>query len=110
MVERKETLEDLINFKDKNLIKVVTGIRRCGKSTMFELFQNYLMEHGVEEEQIINVNLEDGDYREIRTSKKLFEYVEGRLIKNKKNYVFLDEVQQVINFQEGVDWLYAKKM
>lgn len=109
MVERKETLEDLISFKDKNLIKVVTGIRRCGKSTMFELFQNYLKEHGIEEEQIINVNLEDGDYREIRTSKKLFEYVEGRLIKNKKNYVFLDEVQQVNNFQEGVDWLYAKK-
>ena len=109
MVERKETLDDLISFKDKNLIKVVTGIRRCGKSTMFELFQDYLKEHGVEEEQIITVNLEDGDYREIRTSKKLYEYVEGKLIKDKMNYVFLDEVQQVNNFQEGVDWLYAKK-
>lgn len=109
MVERKETLEDLISFKDKNLIKVVTGIRRCGKSTMFELFQNYLRDNGVEEEQIITVNLEDGDYREVRTSNKLYEYVESRLIKDKRNYVFLDEVQQVENFQEGVDWLYAKK-
>lgn len=109
MVERKETLDDLISFKDKNLIKVVTGIRRCGKSTMFELFQDYLKEHGVEEEQIITVNLEDGDYREIRTSKKLYEYVDSKLIKDKTNYVFLDEVQQVNNFQEGVDWLYAKK-
>lgn len=108
MIERKEILEDLINFKDKNLIKVVTGIRRCGKSTMFELFQNYLMEHGIKGEQIITVNLEDGDYRDIRTSEKLYEYVEGRLIKDKKNYVFLDEVQQVYNFQEGVGWLYAK--
>lgn len=109
MIERKEILEDLISFKDKNLIKVITGIRRCGKSTIFELFQNYLEDHGVGEEQIIAVNLEDGDFRDIKTSNDLYDYVEGRLIKDKKNYVFLDEVQQVNNFQEGVDWLYAKK-
>lgn len=109
MVERKEYLEDLISFKDKNLIKVVTGIRRCGKSTMFELFQDYLRQSGVDGEQITTVNLEDGDYREVRTSEKLYEYVESKLIKDKKNYVFLDEVQQVNNFQEAVDWLYAKK-
>jgi predicted AAA+ superfamily ATPase len=109
MIERKETLEDLISFKDKNLIKVITGIRRCGKSTIFEMFQDFLKEHGIEEEQIITVNLEDGDFREIRTSNELYDYVENRLIKDKKNYIFLDEVQQINNFQEGVDWLYAKK-
>ncbi len=109
MIPRKETLEDLISFKDKNLIKVVTGIRRCGKSTIFELYQNYLKEHGVRDEQIISINLEDGDYRDILTSKDLFEYVDIRLKKEHKNYIFLDEVQQVQNFQEGVDWLYAKK-
>ena len=109
MVERRETLEDLISFRDKNLIKVVTGIRRCGKSTMFELFQDYLKGTGVGEEQILTVNLEDGDYRDIRTSKVLFEYVESRLSQGKQNYVFLDEVQQVHHFQECVDWLYAKK-
>lgn len=109
MIERKKYLEDLINFKDKKLIKVVTGIRRCGKSTMFELFQSYLKENGVEEEQIITVNLEDGDYRSIRTSEMLYQYVESKLIKSNKNYVFLDEVQQVENFQEAVDWLYVKK-
>jgi uncharacterized protein len=109
MIERKEILEDLISFKDKNLIKVVTGIRRCGKSTIFELFQSYLKEHGVDAEQIITVNLEDGDFRDLRTSKELYEYVNARLIKDKKNYVFLDEVQQVNNFQESVDWLYVKK-
>ena len=109
MIERNEYLENLISFKDKNLIKVITGIRRCGKSTMFEMYQSYLKENGVEEEQIITVNLEDGDYRGIRTSEKLYQYVESKLVKSNKNYVFLDEVQQVENFQEAVDWLYVKK-
>ncbi|ANU45497.1 ATPase [Enterocloster clostridioformis] len=109
MIERNEYLENLISFKDKKLIKVITGIRRCGKSTMFELYQSYLKENGVEEEQIITVNLEDGDYRGIRTSEKLYQYVESKLVKSNKNYVFLDEVQQVENFQEAVDWLYVKK-
>lgn len=109
MITRKEYLEDLINFKDKKLIKVITGIRRCGKSTMFELFQANLKENGVEEEQIITVNLEDGDYRKIRTSEALYEYVESKLIKDRNNYVFLDEVQQADNFQEAVDWIYTKK-
>lgn len=109
MIERNEYLENLISFKDKNLIKVITGIRRCGKSTMFELYQSYLKENGVEEEQIITVNLEDGDYRGIRTSEKLYQYLESKLVKSNKNYVFLDEVQQVENFQEAVDWLYVKK-
>lgn len=109
MIERNGYLENLISFKNKNLIKVITGIRRCGKSTMFELYQSYLKENGVEEEQIITVNLEDGDYRGIRTSEKLYQYVESKLVKSNKNYVFLDEVQQVENFQEAVDWLYVKK-
>ena len=109
MIERKEYLEDLISFKDKNLIKVVTGIRRCGKSTMFELYQDYLRQQGTMDEQIIEVNLESADYRKIRTSESLYEYVEARLLPDKMNYVFLDEVQQVEHFQEAVDWLYTKK-
>ncbi|MDC7287482.1 ATP-binding protein [Blautia schinkii] len=109
MIKRKEYLTDLIHFKDKDLIKVVTGIRRCGKSTLFELFQAYLKEEGIEEEQIIAVNLEDGNFREVRTAERLYEYVEARLLKNRQNYVFLDEVQQVVHFQEAVDWLYVKK-
>lgn len=109
MIERSNYLEDLISFKDKNLIKVITGIRRCGKSTMFELYQEYLTQNGVSSDQIIVVNLEEGDYRHIRTSEKLYEYVSQKLVKDKINYVFLDEVQQVENFQEAVDWLYVKK-
>lgn len=109
MINRKEYMESLIHVKDKNLIKVVTGIRRCGKSTLFELFQNYLLENDIEHSQIISINLEDGDYRYIRTSEALYEYVTEKLIADKKNYVFLDEIQQVENFQEAVDWLYVKK-
>lgn len=109
MVKRNNYLEDLINFKDKNLIKVVTGIRRCGKSTMFELYQEYLVQNGISSQQIISVNLEDGDYRNIRTAEKLYEYVNEKLITDRTNYVFLDEVQQVESFQEAVDWLYVKK-
>lgn len=109
MIERKEILEDLISFKDKNLIKVVTGIRRCGKSTIFELFQSYLMTIGIKKDQIITANLEDGDYRDIRTSDRLYEHVMARLVTDEKYYVFLDEVQHVEKFQECVDWLYVKK-
>lgn len=109
MIVRKEYLEDLINFKDKNLIKVVTGIRRCGKSTMFELYQEYLLQNDINAAQILTVNLEDGNYRNIRTAENLYAYVSERLLNHKKNYVFLDEVQQVEKFQQAVDWLYAKK-
>lgn len=108
-IVREAYLEDLISLKDKNLIKVITGIRRCGKSTMFELYQEYLRCNGIEEEQIISVNLEDGDYRNIRTADTLYEYIVEKLVKDRQNYVFLDEVQQVENFQAAVDWLYVKK-
>lgn len=108
-IVRERYLEDLMHLKDKNLIKVITGIRRCGKSTMFELYQDYLRTTGIGDEQIVSVNLEDGDYRNIRTAETLYGYIDEKLIKDKKNYVFLDEVQQVENFQEAVDWLYVKK-
>lgn len=109
MISREEYLSTLVRFKDKNLIKVVSGIRRCGKSTLFLLYQEYLLQNEVSMDQIVSVNLEDGDFRHIRTSESLYEYVMERLNKDKVNYVFLDEVQQVESFQEAVDWLYAKK-
>lgn len=108
-IARKRYLDDLISLKDKKLIKVITGIRRCGKSTMFELYQDYLLSHDVTREQIITVNLEDGDYRNIRTAELLYEYVEKKLVRDERNYVFLDEVQQAEDFQQAVDWLYVKK-
>lgn len=109
MIPRNEYLENLISLRDKQLIKVVTGIRRCGKSTLFELYQAYLQENGAAPEQIISFNLEDGDYADIEESKDLFELVKARLLPDKMNYIFLDEVQRVGNFQKAVDGLFIKK-
>jgi predicted AAA+ superfamily ATPase len=109
MIARQEYLNTLLGFRDKQLIKVVTGIRRCGKSTLFELYQEHLRANGVGDEQIISVNLEEGEFEEIETSKQLYAYVNERLITNKKIYIFLDEVQRVNEFQKAVDSLYVKK-
>jgi uncharacterized protein len=108
MIERTEYLEQLKRFKDKDLIKVVTGIRRCGKSTLFELFINYLKETGIKDEQIIKINLEDASY-DFKDYKELYNYVNEKLDSKKQYYVFLDEVQNVSMFQKAVDSLYIKK-
>lgn len=108
MIERTEYLEQLKRFKDKDLIKVVTGIRRCGKSTLFELFINYLKEAGVKDDQIIKINLEDADYN-FENYKELYDYVNKKIDSKKNYYVFLDEVQNVPKFQKAVDSLYIKK-
>ena len=108
MIERTEYLEQLKAFKDKDLIKVVTGIRRCGKSTLFDLFIDYLKEMGVKDEQIIKINLEDPDYNFVNY-KDFYDFVNGKITKDKKYYVFLDEVQTVPLFQKAVDGLYIKK-
>lgn len=109
MIERREYLEDLMNFKDKRMIKVVAGIRRCGKSTLFELFQQELKRQGITEAQITAINLEDGEFRELSESEQLYGYVCEKLIPEAMNYVFLDEIQQIPDFQKAVDWLYVKK-
>lgn len=108
MIERTEYLEQLKRFKDKDLIKVITGIRRCGKSTLFELFIAYLKENGVKDEQIIKINLEDADYN-FEDYRELYDYVNKKLDAKKHYYVFLDEVQNVPKFQKAVDSLYIKK-
>lgn len=108
MIERTEYLDQLKRFKDKDLIKVITGIRRCGKSTLFELFINFLREDGVKEDQIIKINLEDVDYS-FEDYKELYNYVNKKLDSKQKYYVFLDEVQNVPKFQKAVDSLYIKK-
>lgn len=108
MIERVEYLNELINWKDKDFIKIVTGIRRCGKSTLFELFINYLKKNGIDEKQIIHINLEAPEYH-FEDYMALYNYVNDKIIKEKKYYIFLDEVQNVPEFQKAVDGLYIKK-
>ncbi len=108
-IKREDYLSILRNFKDKQIIKVITGIRRCGKSTLLELFQDYLKENGVEENQIISINFEDADYEELQDRKKLYEYLKSKLVKGKKTYIFLDEIQKVGEFEKTVDSLFINK-
>jgi len=109
MIQRQEYLNTLIRFRDKRLIKVLTGIRRCGKSTLFELFIDYLKSAGISDSQILNLNLEDGDYLDIETGKQLYNYVKTRLLPENKMYIFLDEVQRIDGFEKAVDSLYVNK-
>ncbi|MCL1808235.1 MAG: ATP-binding protein [Clostridiales bacterium] len=109
MVQRQAYLDSLVSFRDKMLIKVVTGIRRCGKSTLLELYQDYLRSDGVAGEQIISVNLEEGEFDEIETYKQLYSFINEKIIPNQKMYIFIDEVQRVADFQKCVDSLYVKK-
>lgn len=109
LIQREEYLNRLIALKDKQIIKVVTGIRRCGKSKLLELYQQWLLEQGVDEEQIISINFEDLDFEELTEYKKLYAYLKERLLKDKMTYIFLDEIQNVDQFPKVVDSLYIKE-
>ncbi len=108
MVERNKYIEKLKKWKDKDLIKVVTGIRRSGKSTLFTLYIDYLKGIGVEEDHIISINFENPEY-EFADYKELYKFVKNQIKDEKEYYVFLDEVQNVDNFQKAVDGLYIIK-
>jgi len=109
MIPRDEYLEQLKHFKDKDLIKVITGIRRCGKSTLFDLYNEFLLNSGIEKQQIIRINLEDPIYYELDSYLKLYNYVLNKIDSSKKSYVFIDEVQVVPEFQKACDGLYLNK-
>lgn len=109
MVERKEYLEKLKLWKDEQVIKVVTGIRRCGKSTLLMQYQDYLKQSGVDADRIIAINFEELEYEELCDYKKLYEYIKARLSSGKTTYIFLDEIQKVPYFEKVVDSLYVKQ-
>lgn len=109
MIDRPEYLNELISFKDKDLIKIVTGIRRCGKSTLLDLYINYLLNNGIDKNQIIRINLEDYEFNDINDYNDLYKLVDSKIIKDKMNYIFIDEVQKVDSFQKACDSLYIRK-
>ncbi len=108
MIKRLIYVDKLISFKDEPVIKVITGIRRCGKSTVLELYKQYLLDNGVEDKQIISINFEDMSYDFIDTAKKLHEYIIPLLIPDKMNYIILDEIQKIEDFQKAIDSLFIK--
>lgn len=108
MIERDDYLKKLLDFKDKDLIKIVTGIRRCGKSTLFDIYIKYLKEHSIQDKQIIKINLESQDYN-FEDYKELYNYIKERIDNSRKNYVFIDEVQRIEGFQKAIDSLYINK-
>ena len=108
MVARKEYLQQLLSWKDEQVIKVVTGIRRCGKSTLLKQYQEYLKSNGVADDQIISINFEELEYEHLLNYKKLYSYIKERLHTDKTTYIFLDEIQKVMDFEKVVDSIYVK--
>lgn len=108
MVERKEYLNQLWIWKDEQVIKVVTGIRRCGKSTLLKQYQDKLKSEGVSPDQIISINFEELENEPLLEYKTLYQYIKGHLCTGKMNYIFLDEIQKVTSFEKVIDSLYVK--
>ena len=108
MINRKTYLDKLIENKDRQIIKVVTGVRRSGKSTLFTLYMDWLKSTGIALEQIIFINLEDLTFESLLDYRTLHDYIQSRLVSNAKNYVFIDEVQNCIGFEKAVDSLFLR--
>ena len=108
LIPRKEYLDWLYRWQDKQIIKVVSGVRRCGKSTMFTLFKQNLLKQGVDEKQIISINFEAMEFEALRDYHTLYQYINDHLQQDCKNYIFLDEVQHCTEYQKAVDSLFIK--
>lgn len=106
--KRDEYLQWLVSHRDEQIIKVVTGVRRCGKSTIFEIYQDYLRANGVSDAQIIGINFEDIEYENLLDYRELYSYIKKRLLPDKMNYIFLDEIQHVADYQKAVDSLFLR--
>ena len=109
LIQRDDYLNFLLDWKDKQIIKVISGIRRCGKSTLFELYRERLLAEGVLPEQMISVNFEDAENEELCDHRQLHEHIKSLMLPDKMNYIFLDEIQHVPDFQKAVDSLFIKK-
>ena len=108
MVERKEYLDKLYSWKDEQIIKVVTGIRRSGKSTLLAQYRGRLLSEGITRDRIIDINFEEIQNEEYLDYKNLYNYIVSRL-SDKRTYIFLDEIQNVPHFEKAVDSLFIKE-
>jgi len=108
MIERKRYLNQLIQLRDSNLIKVITGIRRCGKSTLMSAFRSHLIAEGVPCNNIVNLNFEERENNNFKNWQEVYDFIMSKLPQDAKRYVFLDEVQQIEHFEKLVDALFVK--
>lgn len=110
MYNRSTYMDKLLSYKDKTeIIKVLTGIRRCGKSTLLELYKQYLLDDGVKDNHIIHIRFESLEYEDLKTYKELNEYILERINTDGINYILLDEVQYVENWERAVNSLHLMK-
>lgn len=109
MIDRPHYLEKLWRWKDRNVIKVVTGVRRCGKSTLLRLFTDELRSSGVPDDRIVTINLEQLENEHLLDYRALHDEVLARLAPDGRTYVFIDEVQNVPDFQKAIDSLYTRE-
>lgn len=109
-ITRQDFINRLRSFKDKQLIKVVTGIRRCGKSTLLAQWQKILLNEGVEQNQIVFINFEDYEFKDLHDKDEFYKYVKARIIPEKRMYLFFDEIQRVEHFEEVVDSFFINSL
>ncbi len=103
MILRKNYLQKLTDAKDTEFIKVITGVRRCGKSTLLLMFKDYLLKNGIKEKNIIYINFESAMYDDIKGFKDLYKYIKNKNINNKKYYILLDEIQIVKQWEKAIN-------
>lgn len=109
-IERQKYLDELISLKENGMIKVITGMRRCGKSyLLFEIFSSYLESNGVESNHIIKIDLEDYKNKSLRNPDNIYEYVESRIVDNDTYYILLDEVQMLDDFVDVLNGFLKKQ-
>lgn len=95
MIKRPEYVDRIIKYKDTPFVKILTGIRRCGKSTIMKMLMEEIRSKGIEENRIIHINFDSLEYEEIKTAKQLYEYVKERLYSGGRTYLFFDEIRKL---------------
>ncbi|MDN6139801.1 MAG: AAA family ATPase, partial [Tetragenococcus koreensis] len=108
MIQRTNYLKKLKRVKDKQIIKVLTGVRRCGKSTILQMFRQQLLDGGVKQSQIIFINFEDLANEKYLDYHELYQYLDNGIEENQRYYIFLDEIQAVTHFEKVLDSLFIR--
>lgn len=103
LINRPEYLNQLIQNKDVDLVKIVTGIRRCGKSSLLDLFHQHLLNHGIADSNIIHMNLESLRYRDLKDYLVFYDYVSERIAKSGKTYLIFDELQVIEHWEKAIE-------